>query len=90
MTLSMLADGEKPTSEMDNREPIAAILTAGMLPTLPIPRSRSEGGVGPVTEAEGVRAYPRETQELVSNTSRASNQSRSTPEIRWHSASSFS
>jgi hypothetical protein len=39
---------------MDDRELIAAILTAGMLPTLPIPRSRAEGrGGGPVTDAEG-------------------------------------
>jgi hypothetical protein len=37
---------------MDDRELIAAILTAGMLPTLPIPQSRSEGGTGPVTDAE--------------------------------------
>jgi len=37
-----------------------------------------------------VRAYPRETQEMLSDTGRASGQSRSTPEIRWHSASSFS
>jgi hypothetical protein len=35
---------------MDSRELIAA---AGMLPTLPIPGSRAEGGSGPVTEAEG-------------------------------------
>ena len=37
-----------------------------------------------------VRAYPRETQEMLSDTGRASGQSRSTPEILWHSASSFS
>jgi hypothetical protein len=40
-------------SGVDNRELSAAILTAGMLPTLPIPRSRAEGGIGPVAEAEG-------------------------------------
>jgi hypothetical protein len=39
-------------SEMD-RELIAAILTAGMLPTLQIPRSRSHRSSGPVTETEG-------------------------------------
>ena len=33
---------------MAERELIAAIITTGMLPTLPIPRSR-----GPVTDAEG-------------------------------------
>ena len=36
---------------MDDRELIAAILTAGMLPTLP--RSRAEGRGGPVTDAAG-------------------------------------
>jgi hypothetical protein len=35
---------------MDDRELIAA---AGMLQVLPIPRSRAEGGIGPVSEAEG-------------------------------------
>jgi len=38
---------------MDDRELIAAIRTAGMLPTLPIPQSRAEGGTGPVTDAKG-------------------------------------
>ena len=38
---------------MEDRELIAAILTAGMLPTLPIPRSRAQGGSGRVTDAEG-------------------------------------
>jgi hypothetical protein len=38
---------------MDNRELIAAILTAGMLPTLEIPRSRAHGSRRPVTETEG-------------------------------------
>jgi hypothetical protein len=38
---------------MDNREPIAAILTAGMLPTLEIPQSRARGKSGPVTGPEG-------------------------------------
>ena len=38
---------------MDDRELIAAILTAGMLPILPILRSRAEGRTGPVTDAEG-------------------------------------
>jgi hypothetical protein len=38
---------------MADRELIAAIPTAGMLPTLPIPRSQAEGGTGPVTDAEG-------------------------------------
>ena len=40
-------------SGVDNRELSAAILTAGMLPTLPIPRSRAVGGIGPVIDAEG-------------------------------------
>ena len=38
---------------MDDRELIAAILTAGMLPTLEIPQSRARGRGGPVTDAEG-------------------------------------
>ena len=38
---------------MADRELIAAILTAGMLPTLEIPPSRSQTGGGPVTRAEG-------------------------------------
>ena len=38
---------------MYDRELIAAILTAGMLPTLPIPRSRAQGGRSPVTDTEG-------------------------------------
>jgi len=38
---------------MDDRELIAAILTAGMLPTVEIPRSRGRGSAGGVTEAEG-------------------------------------
>ena len=37
---------------MADRELIAAILTAGMLPTLEIPRSRMERGRRPVTGAE--------------------------------------
>jgi hypothetical protein len=37
---------------MDDRELIAAILTAGMLPTLEIPQSRARGRGGPVTDAE--------------------------------------
>ena len=37
---------------MADRELIAAILTAGMLPTLEIPRSRLEGRSRPVTRAE--------------------------------------
>ena len=44
-------DGRYRDFEMDDRELIAAILTAGMLPTWPIPRSQAEGG--PVTDAEG-------------------------------------
>ena len=39
--------------EMDDRELIAAILTARMLPTLEIPRSRAHGSGRPVTETEG-------------------------------------
>jgi hypothetical protein len=39
--------------EMDDRQLIAAILTAGMLPTLEIPRSRAHGSSRPVTETEG-------------------------------------
>ena len=35
---------------MDNRELIAAILTAGMLPTIPIPDSMHRG---PLTKIEG-------------------------------------
>ena len=38
---------------MADRELIAAILTAGMLPTLEIPPSRSRTRSGPVTRAEG-------------------------------------
>jgi hypothetical protein len=38
--------------QMADRELIAAILTAGMLPTLEIPRSRVEGGRRPLTRAE--------------------------------------
>ena len=38
---------------MDDRELIAAILTAGMLPTVEIPRGRGRGSAGGVTEAEG-------------------------------------
>jgi hypothetical protein len=38
---------------MDDRELIAAILTAEMLPTLEIPQSRARGRGGPVTDAEG-------------------------------------
>lgn len=37
---------------MADRELIAAILTAGMLPTLEIPRSRLEGRPRPLTRAE--------------------------------------
>ena len=37
---------------MADRELIAAILTAGMLPTLEIPRSRVEGGRRPVARVE--------------------------------------
>ena len=37
---------------MADRELIAAILTAGMLPTLEIPRSRLEGSRRPMTRAE--------------------------------------
>ena len=37
---------------MADRELIAAILTAGMLPTLEIPRSRLEGRASPMTRAE--------------------------------------
>jgi hypothetical protein len=40
-------------SEMADRELIAAILTAGMLPTLEIPPSRSQTRSGRVTRAEG-------------------------------------
>jgi hypothetical protein len=40
-------------SEMTDRELIAAILTAGMLPTLEIPRSRLQGRSSRVTAAEG-------------------------------------
>jgi len=39
---------------MDDCELIAAILTAGMLPTVEIPRSRARGSAGGVTEAEGL------------------------------------
>ena len=38
---------------MADRELIAAILTAGMLPTLEIPRSRAHGSRRPVSETEG-------------------------------------
>jgi len=38
---------------MDDRELIAAILTAGMLPTLPVPKSRVQGRSDPVSEREG-------------------------------------
>ena len=38
---------------MDDRELIAAILTAGMSPILPIPLSRAEGEIGPITDTEG-------------------------------------
>ena len=41
------------SSEVDDRELIAAILTAGMLPTLEIPRSRAHGSGRPVSETEG-------------------------------------
>ena len=37
---------------MDDRELIAAILTAGLLPTLEIPQSRARTRTGPVTGAE--------------------------------------
>jgi hypothetical protein len=37
---------------MADRELIAAILTAGMLPTLDVPQSRVRAGNGPVTRAE--------------------------------------
>jgi hypothetical protein len=39
---------------MVDRELIAAILTAGMLPTLEIPRSRLQGRSSRVTAAEGL------------------------------------
>ena len=42
----------KMESKMADRELIAAILTAGMLPSLEIPRSRLEGRGRPVTRAE--------------------------------------
>jgi hypothetical protein len=38
---------------MADRELIAAKLTAGMLPTVEIPRSRAQGQRGPLTRAEG-------------------------------------
>ena len=38
---------------MADRELIAAILTAGMLPTLEIPRTRLQGRRSPITAAEG-------------------------------------
>ena len=38
---------------MADRELIAAILTVGMLPTIPVPRSRAQGRSGPVTDVEG-------------------------------------
>jgi hypothetical protein len=38
---------------MADRELIAAILTAGMLPTLEIPSSRTQGRLDPITRAEG-------------------------------------
>jgi hypothetical protein len=38
---------------MADRELIAAILTAGMLPTLEIPPSRTQGRRGAITRAEG-------------------------------------
>jgi hypothetical protein len=40
-------------SEMAARELIAAILTAGMLPTLEVPQSRTQRRSGPLTRAEG-------------------------------------
>jgi hypothetical protein len=39
-------------SEMADRELIAAILTAGMLPTLEVPQTRGRARNGPVTRAE--------------------------------------
>ena len=38
---------------MADRELIAAILTAGMLPTLEVPQSRTQRRSGPLTGAEG-------------------------------------
>ena len=38
---------------MDDRELIAATLTAGMLPSMEIPQSRARGRAGGVTEVEG-------------------------------------
>jgi hypothetical protein len=38
---------------MADRELIAAILTAGMLPTLEVPQSRTQRRSGPLTRAEG-------------------------------------
>lgn len=38
---------------MADRELIAAILTAGMLPILEIPQTRAQGRRGPITRAEG-------------------------------------
>jgi len=35
---------------MADRELIAAILTVGMLPTIPVRRSRAQGKSGPVTK----------------------------------------
>ena len=38
---------------MADRELIAAILTAAMLPTVEVPQSRTQGRRGPITRAEG-------------------------------------
>ena len=53
MRSSLTAVMQNRRSEMADRELIAAILTAGMLPTLEIPRSRAHGSRRPVSETEG-------------------------------------
>src|SRR5215510_15724079 len=52
MRSSLTAVMQNRRSKMADRELIAAILTAGMLPSLEIPRSRLEGRGRPVTRAE--------------------------------------
>ena len=49
---------------MADRELIAAILTVGMLPTIPVRRSRARGRSGPVTDVEGDAMNRREGHAL--------------------------
>jgi hypothetical protein len=51
--VALFRRAQRERLEMDDRELIVAILTAGMLPTLEIPQSRARGSGGPVTDAEG-------------------------------------